>query len=281
MNHFKAILKESNFEILPGVYDSLTAKLAEEAGFKAIFLSGGAMSITNLGKPDMGYLTLNDFKDTLQKIKSVVNIPIITDVDNGFGNAIHAGNTAKTVFEAGADGLQIDDQILPQDKPTTSKDAMDIDLVIPKIRAMRENVDDTFTIIFRTVENYNGNVERAVERVNLAGDNGADVVYVDGLSSYEEVLYVSENVNYPLLLNMNEKGYPASLETDEVKKLGFKIGLFPVSTMAITANVVQRLFETLQKDQTTLSLRDEMTNPLEIYNLFGLSESVERESKKY
>jgi len=281
MKNFKEIVNENNFTILPGIYDSLTAKLAEKAGFQAIFLSGGALSITNLGKPDMGFLTLSDFKESIQKISRVVDIPIITDVDNGFGNSIHAGDTAKTVFEAGADGLQIDDQILPQDKPTTSKDALDIDLVIPKIRAMRENVDDSFTIIFRTVENYNGGVEKAVERVNLAGDNGADLVYVDGLSSYEEVLYVSENVKYPLLINMNEKGFPASLETEVVKNLGFKIALFPVSTMAITAHINEKLFETLINEQTTLSLREDMTNPLDIYNLFGLSESVEKESKKY
>lgn len=281
MKNFKEIVNENNFTILPGIYDSLTAKLAEKAGFQAIFLSGGALSITNLGKPDMGFLTLSDFKESIQKISRVVDIPIITDVDNGFGNSIHAGDTAKTVFEAGADGLQIDDQILPQDKPTTSKDALDIDLVIPKIRAMRENVDDSFTIIFRTVENYNGSVEKAVERVNLAGDNGADLVYVDGLSSYEEVLYVSENVKYPLLINMNEKGFPASLETEVVKNLGFKIALFPVSTMAITAHINEKLFKTLINEQTTLSLREDMTNPLDIYNLFGLSESVEKESKKY
>lgn len=281
MRHFKDILKDEKYTILPGVYDALSSKLAEEAGAKAVFISGGALSITNLGKPDIGFLSLDDFTNTINKIKRVVQIPIITDVDNGFGNAIHAGNTAKTVFDAGADGLQIDDQVLPQTTPTTSKDAIAMDLVIPKIKAMRENVDDSFTIIFRTVANYNGKVEDAVERVNLAGDNGANAVYVDGLSTYEEVLYVAENAKYPLLLNMNEKGFPASLEINEVKKLGFNIGLYPVSTMAITANATKKLLDTLMKEETTLSLREEMVNPLDIYNLFGLTKSVEHESKKY
>lgn len=281
MKHFKNIIRDESFTILPGVYDALSAKLAEEAGANAIFISGGALSITNLGKPDIGFLTLDDFVDTINKIKRVVNVPVITDVDNGFGNAIHAGNTAKTVFNAGADGLQIDDQILPQSTPTTSKEAMDIKLVVPKIKAMRENVDESFTIIFRTVANYNGDIEDAVNRANLAGENGADAVYVDGLTTYDEVLYVSKNVKYPLLLNMNEKGYPASLKIDEVKKLGFNIGLYPVSTMAIAANATKKLLDTLMKDETTLSLREEMVNPLDIYNLFGLTDSVEYESKKY
>lgn len=281
MKHFKDILKDEKFTILPGVYDALSSKLAEEAGAKAIFISGGALSITNLAKPDIGFLTLDDFIDAINKIKRVVKVPIITDVDNGFGNAIHAANAAQSVFEAGADGLQIDDQVLPQTKPTTSKEAIAMDLVIPKIKAMRENVDESFTIIFRTVANYNGDVKEAVDRVNLAGENGADVVYVDGLSTYEEVLYVTDNVKYPLLLNMNEKGFPATLEITEVKKLGFNIGLYPVSTMAITANATKRLLDTLMKDETTLTLRDEMTNPVDIYNLFGLQSSVENESKKY
>ncbi|SDI42984.1 isocitrate lyase/PEP mutase family protein [Natribacillus halophilus] len=281
MKHFKDVLKDKKFTILPGVYDALSSKLAEEAGAKAIFISGGALSITNLAKPDMGFLTLDDFMDAINKIKRVVKVPIITDVDNGFGNAIHAANTAQSVFKAGADGLQIDDQVLPQTKPTTSKEAIAMDLVIPKIKAMRENVDESFTIIFRTVANYNGDVKEAVDRVNLAGENGADVVYVDGLSTYEEVLYVADNVKYPLLLNMNEKGFPATLEITEVKKLGFNIGLYPVSTMAITANATKRLLDTLMKDETTLKLRDEMMNPADIYNLFGLQSSVENESKKY
>lgn len=281
MKHFKDIIKNKDFTILPGVYDALSSKLAEEAGARAIFISGGALSITNLGKPDIGFLTLNDFVDAINKIKRVVNVPIITDVDNGFGNAIHAGNTAKTVFIAGADGLQIDDQVLPQSKPTTSKEAMSMDLVIPKIKAMRENVEDSFTIIFRTVANYNGNIQDAVDRVNLAGENGADAVYVDGLESYEEVVYVSKNVKYPLLLNMNEKGFPASLKINEVKELGFNIGLYPVSTMAVTASATKKLLDTLMKDETTLSLREEMANPVDIYNLFGLTDSVEYESKKY
>lgn len=281
MKHFKDIIHDGKFTILPGVYDALSSKLAEEAGAKAIFLSGGALSITNLGKPDIGFLTLDDFTDAINKIKRVVKVPIITDVDNGFGNAIHAANTAQSVFDAGADGLQIDDQVLPHTKPTTSKEAIAMDLVIPKIQAIRENVDDSFTIIFRTVANYNGDVKEAVARVNLAGENGSDLVYVDGLSSYEEVTYVANNVNYPLLINMNEKGFPATLEIDEVKRLGFNVGLYPVSTMAITANATKRLLDTLIKDETTLSLRDEMTNPADIYNLFGLETSVEHESKKY
>lgn len=281
MKHFKDIIHDGKFTILPGVYDALSSKLAEEAGAKAIFLSGGALSITNLGKPDLGFLTLDDFTDAINKIKRVVKVPIITDVDNGFGNAIHAANTAQSVFAAGADGLQIDDQVLPHTKPTTSKEAIAMNLVIPKIQATRENVDDSFTIIFRTVANYNGDVKEAVERVNLAGENGADLVYVDGLSTYEEVSYVANNVKYPLLLNMNEKGFPATLEINEVKKIGFNVGLYPVSTMAITANATKRLLDTLIKDETTLSLRDEMTNPADIYNLFGLETSVENESKKY
>lgn len=281
MKSFKNIIQEEQFTVLPGVYDLLSAKLAEESGAKAVFLSGGSLSITDLGKPDMGFLTLDDFTDTIHKMKKVLNIPIITDVDNGFGNAIHAANTAKTVYEAGADGLQIDDQILPQLKPSTSKDALDMKLVIPKIQASRETVVDSFTIIFRTVANYNGSVQEAVERVNLAGKHGADAVYVDGLSTYEEVLYVSKNVKYPLLLNMNEKGYPASLDINEVKKLGFHIGLYPVSTMAVTANATKKLLDTLIKNESTSSLRDEMMNPSDIYNLFGLESSVKNESKKY
>lgn len=130
----RQILEKEDFLILPGVYDCLSAKLAEEAGAKAVFLSGGALSIAGLGRPDIGFLNLTEFSSTIQRITSTINIPLISDADNGFGNAIHVANTARIYETLGVSGMQVDDQVLPQTRPTTSKEALSWDLVAPKIQ---------------------------------------------------------------------------------------------------------------------------------------------------
>ena len=182
------VLDQSKFLILPGIYDCLSAKVAEETGAKALFLSGEALSVAGLGRPDIGFLNLTEFMNSIQRITSTVDIPLISDADNGFDNAIHVGNTARTFEALGVAGMQVDDQILPQSVPTTSKEMLSWEMTVPKIQAVRKNVSDDFVIIFRTIANIAKNdLEEAVRRINSAKEYGADYAYVDGLKSQEEL----------------------------------------------------------------------------------------------
>lgn len=284
MNNRKAlrkILDEDEFLILPGVYDCLSAKLAEKAGAKAVFLSGGALSIANLGKPDIGFLNLTEFASSIQKITSTINIPLISDADNGFGNAIHVGNTAKVFESLNVCGMQIDDQVLPQTFPTTSKESLSWDLTGPKIDSIRKNVSDDFIIIFRTIANITDGLEEAINRINKAKDYGADYAYVDGIKSKKELEIVSKQSKIKLLVNMNEKGIAANLPIEDIKGFGYKIGLYPVSTMAIAAKSMYDMLCDLMKEENTLKHRDKMFNPVEVYNMMGLTSLTEKYSKMY
>ncbi|NLV77075.1 MAG: PEP phosphonomutase [Tissierellia bacterium] len=284
MNNRKAlrkILDEDEFLILPGVYDCLSAKLAEKAGAKAVFLSGGALSIANLGKPDIGFLNLTEFASSIQKITSTINIPLISDADNGFGNAIHVGNTAKVFESLNVCGMQIDDQVLPQTFPTTSKESLSWDLTGPKIDSIRKNVSDDFIIIFRTIANITDGLEEAINRINKAKDYGADYAYVDGIKSKKELEIVSKQSKIKLLVNMNEKGIAANLPIEDIKGFGYKIGLYPVSTMAIAAKSMYDMLCDLMKEENTLKHRDKMFNPVEVYNMMGLTSLTEEYSKMY
>lgn len=284
MNNRKAlrkILDEDEFLILPGVYDCLSAKLAEKAGAKAVFLSGGALSIANLGKPDIGFLSLTEFASSIQKITSTINIPLISDADNGFGNAIHVGNTAKVFESLNVCGMQIDDQVLPQTFPTTSKESLSWDLTGPKIDSIRKNVSDDFIIIFRTIANITDGLEEAINRINKAKDYGADYAYVDGIKSKKELEIVSKQSKIKLLVNMNEKGIAANLPIEDIKGFGYKIGLYPVSTMAIAAKSMYDMLCDLMKEENTLKHRDKMFNPVEVYNMMGLTSLTEEYSKMY
>ena len=177
----RKILSETSFLTLPGVYDCLSAKIAEEAGFQALFLSGGALAYSVLGRPDFGFLSLAEFGTAIQHIVSSVHAPLIADADNGFGNAIQAANTGAMYEQFGAAGLQIDDKVLPANHPAKSE-IIDWELMGPKIKAVRTAVSDDFVIIYRTcAELYDFGVDEAIRRINLAKECGADYAYVDGI----------------------------------------------------------------------------------------------------
>ena len=270
MKNIRDIMNDSNFLVMPGIYDCLSAKMAEVAGAKLVFLSGGALSIANLGRPDIGFLSLSEFCDSIQKITSTINIPLIADADNGFGNALHTANTARMYEKNGAQGIQIDDQILPQTTPTTSKECLDWNLVYPKIKAIRNNVSKDFIIVFRTIANITDGLDEAIQRINEAQKHGADIAYVDGIKSREEIEIVAKKSSIPLLINMNEKGVAANEPIEDIKQMGYKVGMFPVSTMAIAAKSMYNMLSDLFVDENTLKYRDTMFNPVDVYNYMGL-----------
>lgn len=279
----KNIIENETFLVLPGVHDCLTAKLAERAGAKAIFLSGGALSITSLGRPDIGFLSLGDFITAARNIAGAVDIPLISDADNGFGNAVHAANSASALERIGVAGMQIDDQILPQSVPTTSKERLEWRLVRAKIRAARENVSESFVLIFRTIANISDDLDEALRRASGAVSAGADYVYVDGLKSFDEIERVARcpEVGGKLLINMNEKGAAANLPIERIKALGYRIGLFPVSAMAASAKAVEAVFSDLMSHESTASQRDNMSNPADVYNMMGLNALTEKNLRLY
>ena len=239
------------------------------------------MSIAGLGKPDIGFLNLTEFARSIEKIISTINIPLISDADNGFGNAIHVGNTARTFESLNVSGMQVDDQVLPQTFPTTSKESLSWDLTAPKIDSIRKNVSDDFIIIFRTITNITDGLEEAINRINKAKDYGANYAYVDGIKSREELEIVAKQSRIELLVNMNEKGVAANLPIEDIKELGYKIGLYPVSTMAIAAKSMYDMLCNLMEEENTLKYRDKMFNPIEIYNMMGLTSLTEKYSKMY
>ncbi len=199
-------LQQQSYLMMPGIYDCLSAKMAENAGFQAAFFSGGAFSMATLGKPDIGFFNLTEAVHTLRRIVDSVNIPILSDGDNGFGNAIHAADTARAFETIGVAGIQVDDQVLPQSIPCTSKECNEWRYVEPKLIAIRKAVSPEFVILFRTIANITDDLDKAIWRINRAAELGADYAYVDGLKSYEETQQVAAQAKIPLLINMNEKG---------------------------------------------------------------------------
>lgn len=279
---FRKAVSENKFLTLPGIYDCLGARIAEEAGFPALFLSGGAVAYSRLGVPDFGFLNLTEFGDIIKNITACVSVPLVADADNGFGNAIQAAYTGRIYEQLGAAGLQIDDKVLPASDPTKNE-VVSWEMIAPKIEAVRQNVSDDFVIIYRTCVNlYGFGIDESIRRVNLAKARGADYAYVDGIHSVEEMEKLSEQANLPLMINLNEKGFCGSLPTEQIKKLNYSIGLFPISAMLAAAKGMMNVLGVLAKEGSTLAARSEMVNPPTIiHNMMGQTSLVETYGKLY
>lgn len=284
-NHAKDlrnVLAENKFLTLPGVFDCLSSRIAEEAGFPALFLSGGALAYSLLGRPDFGFLSLDQFCSAIQRITASVKVPLLADADNGFGNAIQAANTGAAYEQVGAAGLQIDDKVLPATHPLRDE-VIDWELVAPKIQAVRNNVSSDFVIVFRTCVNlYGYGIEESIRRINLARDCGADYAYIDGIKSVAELEKVSAEAKIPLMVNLNEKGFVGGLPIDQVTQLNYSIGLFPISSMLAAAQGMIDVMGALASTGSTLGVREKMTNPpTKIHNMMGQNSLTEKYGAYY
>ncbi|MEG0803811.1 MAG: isocitrate lyase/phosphoenolpyruvate mutase family protein [Pygmaiobacter sp.] len=278
----RRVLSENKFLTLPGVYDCLSGKIAEEAGFPALFLSGGALAYSMLGRPDFGFLGLAEFGSAIQHIVSSVKVPLLADADNGFGNAIQAANTGAMYEQLGAAGLQIDDKVLPATHPARNE-IVDWELIGPKIQAVRDNVSEDFVIVYRTCANlYDFGIDESIRRINLAKACGADYAYIDGIKSVEELEKVSAQANIPLMVNLNEKGFVGGLPIEQVKALNYTIGLFPISSMLAASQGMIEVLGALANSGSTLDVRDKMTNPpTKIHRMMGQFALVEQYTPYY
>ena len=284
-NHAKdlrKVLAENKFLTLPGVFDCLSGRIAEEAGFPALFLSGGALAYSLLGRPDFGFLSLDQFCSAIQRITASVKVPLLADADNGFGNAIQAANTGAEYEQVGAAGLQIDDKVLPASHPLKNE-VIAWEMVAPKIQAVRDSVSDDFVIVFRTCVNlYGYGIEESIRRINLARECGADYAYIDGIKSVEELEKVSAEAKIPLMVNLNEKGFVGGLPIEQVTKLNYSIGLFPISSMLASAQGMIDVMGALADTGSTLGVRNKMTNPpTKIHNMMGQKSLTEKYGAYY
>lgn len=279
----RKVLEENKFLTLSGVYDCLSARIAEEAGFPALFLSGGALAYSALGRPDLGFLGLAEFGNTIQHIVSSCRVPLLADADNGFGNAIQAANTGAMYEQLGAAGLQIDDKVLPSTHPAKNE-IVGWEMVGPKIEAVRDNVSEDFVIVYRTCANlYGYGIDESIRRINLAKERGADYAYVDGIKSVGELIKVSEESKIPLMVNMNEKGFVGgNVAIEQIREMNFSIGLFPISSMLAASQGMIEVMEALASQGTTLGVSEKMTNPpTRIHSMMGQFSLVEKYSPYY
>ena len=256
----RARLREKRLLLAPGVYDALTALLAEQAGFEALYLSGASIAYTRLGRPDIGLVTATELADTLGNIRERVALPIIVDADTGFGNALNVIRTVKMLERAGASAIQLEDQLAPKRcGHLDGKSLIGASEMAGKIRAALDTREHAL-IVARTDAVAVEGLEPALERAARYAEAGADVLFIEALRSVEDMRRAVAQFGgqVPLLANMVEGGKTPVLPAAELEAIGYSIAIFPGGLARCLAFAAQEYFSFLKKEGTTASLRGRM-----------------------
>lgn len=278
------ILLERGAVLAPGIFDALTALIAEQAGFEALYLSGASIAYTRLGRSDVGLTTFSEVEDTLARITERVQLPVIVDGDTGFGNALNVKRTVRGFERSGAAMIQLEDQDFP--KRCGHLDGKS--LVSPaemsgKLRAAVDARTNSDTLIIaRTDAVAVEGLEAALDRAELYLDSGADALFIEALRSAEEMEAACKRFagRVPLLANMVEGGKTPVQSAEALTQLGFRIVIFPGGTARAVAHTLQGYYASLQANGTTLPWRDRMLNFEGLNKVIG-TPALMAESKSY
>ena len=258
----KTRLSQPEILIAPGVYDGLTAALAEQAGFEALYLSGAAVAYTRLGRPDIGLSTLSEMLDTLALITDRVALPIIIDADTGHGNALNAQRTMRLFERAGASALQVEDQTFPKRcGHLGDKSLIPMAEMVGKIAAMADARRSAETLIIaRTdaiaVEGFDAALERAEAYVTA----GADALFIEAPRSGDELARVAQvfRGRVPLMANMVEGGATPIKSAADLQALGFDLVIFPGGIVRALALAAQDYYRSLRAHGSNQPFADRM-----------------------
>lgn len=261
-------LMKKKYFVAPGVFDGISAILAEKAGFSALYLSGSGVAGRS-GLPDLSLTTLSEVVDEAQRVVAVTKLPLIVDADTGFGEAINVVRCVKSLEDAGAAAIHIEDQEAPKrcgqldGKKLISE--KDMERKIRAAVATRKN--RKFMIIARTDARAVEGFEGAVRRANLYLEAGADVIFPEALESQEEFKRYAKEVKAPLIANMTEFGKSPLIEADVLGDMGYKIVLFPLTGFRAALLSMENAYSALKSDLTQKGFIDKLMTRKRFYEI--------------
>jgi 2,3-dimethylmalate lyase len=282
----KKLLKEkisqrNEIIVLPGVFDALSAKVAENAGFEAMFQTGYGSAASLLGMPDFGFLNAGENIENARRIIRSVDLPVIVDVDTGYGNPLTVWKVVNDLVAYGAAGIFLEDQIWPKRcGHMRGKDVIGADEYIQKLRAaVTASENKNFVIVARTDARDPLGLDEAIERGRLYRKEGADVVFVEAPQSEDELREIPKKINAPLLANMIENGVTPTFSADELKSMGYSMVVFPLSGLYGAAYAMKKIFSQLKRTGSTKGSKDMMLDFNEFNDLVELPKFMQMEKK--
>jgi 2-methylisocitrate lyase-like PEP mutase family enzyme len=256
--YLKARVARRDAMLMPGAANALSARIAEDLGFEAVYLTGAGLTNMQLGMPDLGLITVTEIAECAARISDVCSLPLVVDVDTGFGNALNARRTVQLLERAGAAALQIEDQIFPKKcGHFNGKGVVPLDEILGKLKAALDaRQDPNLQIIARTDARAVEGIDRALERAHAFIEVGADITFVEAPVDIAEIRRIGQ-LPAPQLINFVVGGKTPLLTLDEVRAFGFAVTLYANAALQATIKATQDVFAHL-KSKGTLSGAEEM-----------------------
>jgi 2-methylisocitrate lyase-like PEP mutase family enzyme len=270
--------------IAPGVYDPLTAMIAEKSGFATLYVTGGGIAYTRLGRPDIGLVSVSEVVDTIGLIRDRVRAHLIVDADTGYGNALNVQRTVRSFERAGANAIQLEDQSFPkrcghlEDKVIVSKSEM-----VGKIRAAVDARHSRETLIVaRTDAVAVEGLDAALERAASYREAGADMLFIEAPTQREQLTRITKTLagSVPLMINLIEGGKTPTLPADELEQLGYALAIFPGGIVRALARTAVDYYASLATHRSTEPFRNRMYDFAGLNELLGTPDMLEH-GKRY
>jgi methylisocitrate lyase len=263
----RRLIEGGEIVVAPGVFSPVVARQAERLGFRSVYFSGGGFS-NLLGLPDLGVVTLTEVEGAVRDITSLVGVPLIVDVDTGFGEAVNVMRTVSRMKDAGAAAIHIEDQVLPKRcGHLEGKEIVNPDEMVKKLVAAKEVARDEILVIARTDARAVEGLDGAIERANLYGRAGADMIFPEALESRDEFAEFRKKVRLPLLANMTEFGKTPYMTASEFGELGYNVVIFPMTAFRAMMKAVKDALLELKNMGTQRNMLDSLMTRQEIYKL--------------
>jgi 2-methylisocitrate lyase-like PEP mutase family enzyme len=278
----RELLNSGQTIVAPGAFDPLAARLVEEAGFAAVYMTGFGTSAALLGRPDVGLLTMTEMADSAGRIAACVDIPLIADADTGYGNPLNVIRTVGAYEAAGVAGLHIEDQVAPKKcGHMEGKLVIGADEMAQKVKAAVDaRTDPDFVIIARTDARAVESLDSALDRARRYRDAGADVLFIEALVSEAEIEAAAAAFpDVPLLFNWAEGGKTPPVSLDRLTELGYRIVIFPIGTLLAATAAMRRILKEIATSGTPASLLGELPTFGEFTDFIGLPEVREIEQR--
>ena len=270
----KALVEESPLQII-GTINANHALLAQRAGFRAIYLSGGGVAAGSMGIPDLGITTLEDVLTDVRRITNVCDTPLLVDADTGFGaSAFNIGRTVKDLIKAGAAAMHIEDQVGAKrcghrpNKEIVSKSEM-VDRIMAAVDA---RTDENFQIMARTDAIANEGIESALDRVHAYIEAGADLIFPEAIENLADYSKISSAVSKPILANITEFGKTPLFNREELAANGVGMILYPLSAFRAMNKAAENVYTAIRRDGTQSNVIDTMQTRDELYQAINYYE---------
>jgi methylisocitrate lyase len=279
MKSFRRSLREESPLQIVGALNAQTALLARQAGYRAIYLSGGGVAAGSLGLPDLGINTLQDVLIDVQRITDVCDVPLLVDIDTGFGpSAFNIARTVKSLIKAGASACHIEDQVgakrcghRPRKEVVSSQEMAD------RIKAAVDaRTDPEFFLIARTDAIAAEGIDRAIERSVACVEAGADGIFVEAATSLETYRRFVDAVKVPVLANLTEFGSTPLFTVDDLREAGVAMALYPLSAFRAMNKAAENIYSTIRREGTQRSVVSTMQTRMELYDTIGYFEYERR-----